>query len=159
MPHPRSRVRPPYDQGRFLRSISVSPRIRTSQRSGRRYKARSVQLQRMILLSSYWFRNSLFLLRSFRQSHDELRAFIRLTRNRDLAAVRFHHGFDQAQAEAEAALRTALVATIEARPNLFVFLRGDAHAGVAEERHGLTRFIAHTDGHTPILGRVLDGVV
>jgi len=46
--------------------------------------------------------------------------------------VSFHHGFDQAQAEAQAALRTAFIAAIKAPPDFMLLLDGDANAGVAK---------------------------
>src|SRR5687767_5032778 len=44
----------------------------------------------------------------------------------------FHEGFNETETQTQAALRTALVATVEALPNSFLFFRGNTNSGVRE---------------------------
>src|SRR4026207_1091140 len=62
--------------------------------------------------------------------HRELRSFPGPALHTDMALVRLDDGFDEAQAEAKAPLRAALVAAVKARPNPVLLLLGDADAGV-----------------------------
>ena len=74
---------------------------------------------------------------SFRQSHCELRPFVHFAGQSHFAAVGFDHGFDQTQSQAQAPLRTAFVAAIEARPDFVLPLGRDADAAIAENDNRL----------------------
>src|SRR5436190_12306813 len=71
------------------------------------------------------------------QRHRKLRSFSDFARDCDFSVVRLDDGFHQAQAQAQAALGTALVATIEPRPDLVLLVRRDADASVPEDDHNL----------------------
>ena len=58
------------------------------------------------------------------QADGELGAFVALAGYGDLAAVGFDHGFHQAKAEAQATLGAALVAAVQAGPDLGLLFDG-----------------------------------
>ena len=73
--------------------------------------------------------------------------------------VGFNNGFHQTQAKAEAALGTALVATVETLPDARLLLGWDAHAGVAHPHGHATGFNGAGESDVAALGRVFERVV
>src|SRR3954467_11605224 len=90
---------------------------------------------------------------------DEGRAFPRITFYFDGTLMRFDKRLDQAQTEAQAALRTALVAAIKTAPDFVLFLLWDSHAVVAEEHQGFLRRAASLDLHCSPWRCVFEGVI
>src|SRR6185312_13340882 len=78
----------------------------------------------------------------FGQTHCKLGTFIYLARHRNCSAVRLDDGFDQAQAEAKAALGTALVTAEQARPDFVLLMGRNTDTGIPESDHRLIRFAA-----------------
>ena len=95
----------------------------------------------------------------FRQAHREIGTFSNFTGHGSMAVVGFNDGFDEAQAEAEAALGTAFIAPIEARPDLSLFLSGNADARVAKVHDGAGWLCRGGDGDSAARRRVFNGVV
>src|SRR5207244_11244050 len=75
------------------------------------------------------------------------------------AAVCLDDCFDKAQTEAESALGTALVTAVQAGPNLVLFLRRNANAGIAEGGDGFIGFALNRDVYGATLRCVLERVV
>jgi hypothetical protein len=73
--------------------------------------------------------------------------------------VGFDDGFDEAQAEAEAALGTAAVAAEKALPNARDFFRRNAHAGIGDFDHGPAGFAARPDFNAATRAGVFEGIV
>src|SRR4051812_3103321 len=70
------------------------------------------------------------------------------------------NGFDQAEAEAEAARRPALVATVETSPHVGQLVRADPDTRVADhDRHGTCDVTIGGDLYPAVRGCVLQRVV
>jgi hypothetical protein len=85
----------------------------------------------------------------------ELGALAGLARHFDAAMVGFDEGFDEAEAQTQAALGTALVAAIEAVPNLALFIGRKSHAGVAESDGDFAVVALRLDFHAATIGYVI----
>src|SRR5215831_15361552 len=72
-----------------------------------------------------------------REIECEQRAYARLTGDLDAPLVRLHHRFDQAQSQSQSPLRAALIATVEAVPDLGRFFRRNPNAGIFNRDDGL----------------------
>src|ERR1017187_7285402 len=94
-----------------------------------------------------------------RKGDHKLRTLARLTLDRHFAVVGFNDGFYQAQAKAEAALGTALVATVKPLPDARLLVWRDAHAGVAHPHGHATGCNGAGEADVTALGRVFERVV
>src|SRR5205809_3323690 len=73
--------------------------------------------------------------------------------------MRLDNRFDQAQAEAETPLRTALVPAIKPGPNFVLLFKRNTDARIAENRDGFVRFALNGDIHATTRGSIFDGIV
>ena len=71
----------------------------------------------------------------------------------------FDDGLDQAESEAEAAFRAAVIAAKQPIPDARQLVRGNADPGVADPEQRAAAGSHDTDGHSSTGRRVLDGVV
>src|SRR6478752_4668100 len=90
---------------------------------------------------------------------DEPAAFVGLRLDRNASAMGFHDRFDEAQTEAEPPLGAALVAAVEALPDAWGLVRGNADACVAQAEKRLAVRRAGRDFDLPASRRVFQRVV
>src|SRR5205814_1505969 len=88
-----------------------------------------------------------------------LRALLDLAQHADFSAVSLDDRLDQAEAQAQATLRTALVSAIQTGPDFVLLLMRNADAGVAENRNCFVVFALDFYGDAASFGRVFDRII
>src|SRR5262249_20980314 len=89
----------------------------------------------------------------------EKRPDARLTVDFDAPLVRLHHRFDQAQSQSQSSLRAALIATVEAVPDLGRPLRRNPNAGIFNRDNGLLPMPKSSQVNPPAARRIFNGIV
>src|SRR5262249_48913000 len=94
-----------------------------------------------------------------REIECEQRAYARITGDLDAPLVRLHHRFDQAQSQSQSSLRAALIATVEAVPDLGRFFRRNPNAGIFNRDDGLLPLPESSLGDPPAPPRIFNFIV